>query len=60
MYAEAKEQLKRAVELNNAYPSPHYLLSEVFMGTKYRIPALLAAIRLLSLEPNSQRSERAV
>lgn len=60
MYDEAKDQLKRAVELNNAYPSPHYLLSEVFIGTKFKVPAMLAAARLISLEPNSQRSARTV
>jgi tetratricopeptide (TPR) repeat protein len=59
-YKEAKEALKKAVENNFAYASPSYLLAEVFFGTKYKIPAMLAAARLISLEINSPRSKRSV
>lgn len=58
MYPEAREELKKAVAHNYAYASPHYLLGEVYMGTKYRVPALLAAARLVSLEFNTPRTER--
>lgn len=58
MYKEAREALKSAVENNPRYASPNYLLSEVFYGTKYKVPALLAAGRLISLEFNTARSKR--
>lgn len=57
-YNEAKEALKKAVENDYAYPSPHYLLSEVFYTMKYKVPALLAASRLISVETFSPRSRR--
>ncbi len=58
-YVEARSELKKAVEYNHAYASPHYLLAVVYNGTKYKIPAVLAASRLISLEVNSQRSRQA-
>jgi len=58
-YDEAKRAFKNAVENDYAYASPHYLLSVVFNGTKYRIPALLAAARFLSVEYNTKRSGNA-
>jgi tetratricopeptide (TPR) repeat protein len=58
-FKEARETLKKAVEYDFRYASPHYVLAEVFYASKYQIPALLAAGRLLSLEINSQRSKRA-
>ncbi len=58
-YKEAKEALKSSVELNFQYGSPSYLLGEVYLGTKYKIPAFLAASRLLTLEINTTRSKRA-
>jgi tetratricopeptide (TPR) repeat protein len=59
-YKEARTELKKAVEYNNSYASPHYLLAEVFAGSNYRVPAFLSAARLVSLEYNSQRTDRAV
>ena len=56
---EAREALKAAVSSDFEYASPHYTLSEVFYASKYRIPALLAAGRFLTLETNSFKSERA-
>lgn len=56
---EAREALKNAVLYNFKYPSPNYLLSEVFYSSKYKIPALLAAGRFLTLELNTSRSNRA-
>ncbi len=59
-YLEARQALKSAVENNFAYASPHYLLSVVYSGTKYRVPAFLAASRFLTLEFNTQRSANTV
>lgn len=56
---EARINLKKAVPLNFSYASPHYLLSNVFYQDNYKIPAFLAASRLLSLEINTKRSQRA-
>lgn len=56
-YTEARAELKKAVAYNAKYPSPHYLLSVVYHGTKYKVPAFLAAARFISLEFNTQRSE---
>ena len=56
-YSEARAELKKAVEYNHQYASPHYLLSIVYNGTSYKVPAFLAAARFLSLEFNTQRSQ---
>jgi tetratricopeptide (TPR) repeat protein len=58
-YTEARTELKKAIENNGTYASPHYLLSVVYNGTKYKVPAFLAAIRFISLEMNSARSQDA-
>ncbi|MBA2336035.1 MAG: tetratricopeptide repeat protein [Blastocatellia bacterium] len=55
---EARSELKRAVEYNFKYASPHFLLAIVYNGTKYKVPAMLAAARLISLEINSQRTKQ--
>lgn len=59
-YKEAKDALKKAVEYNFGYASPNYLLAEVYLGTKYKVPAMLAAARLISLEINTPRTKRSV
>lgn len=59
-YPAARKALKSSVENDFAYASPHYLLSVVYNGTRYKVPALLAATRLISLELNSQRTTAAV
>ncbi len=56
-YNDARIDLKRAVEYDNKYASPHYLLSIVYDHSKYKVPAMLAAARLISLEFNSQRAQ---
>ena len=53
---EAREHFKKSATLNFGYASPHYLLANIYKGTGYKIPALLAAARLISLEFNTQRS----
>lgn len=55
-YPEARETLKKAVENNFSYSSPHYLLAIVYNGTKYKVPAFMAAARLVSLEMNTART----
>lgn len=59
-YAEARTELKHAVENNFSYASPHYTLSVIFNGTKYKVPALLAAMRFVSLEFGSDRTGQAI
>lgn len=59
-YKEARDAAKKAVELNFKYPSPNYLLAVIFNGTKYKVPAVLAAARLISLELNTQRTQQSV
>jgi tetratricopeptide (TPR) repeat protein len=59
-YKEAREAQKKAVQLNFAYPSPNHLLAIIYQGTKYKVPALLAAARLISLEVNTQRTRQSV
>ena len=58
-YNEARTAFKSAVENNFGYASPNYFLAEVFFATKYKIPALLAASRFITLDFTSQRSKRA-
>lgn len=59
-YKEARDVLKKSVENNFAYPSPNYLLALIFNGTGYKIPALLASARLISLELETPRAKDAV
>jgi tetratricopeptide (TPR) repeat protein len=56
---EARTELKKAVQTNYAYASPHYLLSVVFNESKYKVPAFAAAARFVSLEYNTQRGKSA-
>lgn len=58
-YPEARATLKKAVENNFAYSSPHFLLALVYNGTKYKVPAFMAAARSLTLEMNTARTEPA-
>lgn len=58
-YDDARKALKSAVEDDFNYGSPHFLLSYVYNGTKYKVPAFLAASRFISLEYNTARSKSA-
>jgi len=58
-YTEARAELKKAIEHNPKYASPHYLLSIIYNGTKYKVPAFLAAARFISLEFNTSRTQAA-
>ncbi len=53
---EAREIFKKSVSHNFAYPSPNYLLATLFADNGYRIPSLLAATRLISLEVGTDRT----
>ncbi len=57
---EARASLKSAVASDFNYASPHYLLSVVYNGTRYPVPAFLAASRFISLEFNTNRTGIAV
>ncbi|MDQ3801688.1 MAG: tetratricopeptide repeat protein [Acidobacteriota bacterium] len=59
-YKEAREAMKKAVQLDFNYPSPHYMLAEIYQGSKYKVPAMLAAARFITMEINSSRSQRSV
>src|SRR5262249_3265668 len=54
--AEARKSLKTAVALKPDYASAHYALAVLFYDDGYRVPALLAAARFLTLEPDSKRA----
>ncbi len=58
LYKEAREASKKAVQLNFNYASPNYLLAIIYQGTRYKVPSLLAAARLISLETNTQRTKQ--
>jgi tetratricopeptide (TPR) repeat protein len=58
-YNEARTELKSAVEYDFSYASPHYVLSSVYNGTGYKVPAFLAAARFVSLEYNTARARTA-
>lgn len=55
-YDEARIELKKAVENNFSYASPHYLLAVVWGNSGYKVPALMAAIRFVSVEYNTSRT----
>ncbi len=58
-YLEARQTLKEAAEYNPGYASPHFLLSELFAASKYKLPAFLAGARFIALEYNTPRTDRA-
>lgn len=57
---EARAAVKRSAVLDPEHPSSQLLLSTLFNLASHKIPALLAALRFLVLEPNSNRSELAL
>ena len=56
---EAREEIKRAIQTNEVYASPHFQLADIFFQGKYKVPAILAAARFVSLEYNTDRTRRA-
>jgi len=59
-YNEARTILKEGITANFAHPGSHFLLAEIFSGTRYKIPAVLAAMRFMGFErQNPARVKRA-
>lgn len=56
----AKQSLKEAVRLAPNHPSSHLGLSQLYSRDNYKVPALLALCRFLTLEANSRRSVAAL
>jgi len=59
-FDEARSHLKTAVQLDPKHASSHYALGQIFFKQEYRFPSMLALYRFLTLEPNSQRSQKAL
>ncbi len=55
---ETRKNLKKALYLNPNHASSHAALAQFFVATKYKIPALFAAMRFLVIEPESPRTAR--
>ncbi|HKE57943.1 MAG TPA: tetratricopeptide repeat protein [Pyrinomonadaceae bacterium] len=53
---ESKKNLKKSAYLNPNHPSTQVALAQIFQKTGYRVPALFAIMRFLTIEPNSGRS----
>ncbi len=58
-FTEARTSFKQSIENNKRYSSPNYWLSLIFNTNGYKVPALLSAARFISLEYNTQRSQKA-
>jgi len=56
---EAREEMKKAIIANGQYASPHLQLASIYYSARYKIPAILAAARFISLEFNSSRTRTA-
>jgi len=56
---EARNELKKAIEMDFPRASPHYILSELYYAGKYKVPSIIAGLRFATLELNSDRSKRA-
>ena len=56
---EARAAMKQAIIANDRYASPHLQLADIFYFGRYKVPALLAAARFISLEYDTDRSKRA-
>lgn len=53
---EAKVSLKQGLRFNPSHASSHVLLGSLFLQEGEKIPALMALVRFLILEPGSSRS----
>jgi tetratricopeptide (TPR) repeat protein len=59
-FEEARSHFKTAIQLDPKHASSHYALGQIYYKQEYRIPSTLALFRFLTLEPNSQRSQKAL
>ncbi|MGH9941140.1 MAG: tetratricopeptide repeat protein [Pyrinomonadaceae bacterium] len=57
---DAKRSVKQALALNPNHATSHLLLASMFQRGNYKTPALLAALRFLVLEPQTERSRAAL
>jgi tetratricopeptide (TPR) repeat protein len=57
-FDDALRQVKIAATLNPAHASSHAMLSRLYVTNGERIPGILAGLRFLVLEPNSERSAK--
>lgn len=59
-FDDARSHLKTALQFNPNHPSSHFALGQIYYKQGYRIPSTLVLFRFLTLEPNSQRSQKAL
>jgi tetratricopeptide (TPR) repeat protein len=59
-FDEARSHLKTSVQLDPEHASSHYALGQIYYKQEYRFPSMLALFRFLTLEPTSQRSQKAL
>jgi Flp pilus assembly protein TadD len=59
-FDDARSHLKTAVQLDPKHASSHFALGQIYYKQEYRFPSILALFRFLTLEPNSQRSQKAL
>ena len=53
---EARKHIKKAIEYNPGFASSHGLLSVIFRQTGYKIPAVLASLKFMSIGATSQNA----
>lgn len=59
-FDEARSHLKTAIRLDPKHASSHFALGQIYYKREYRFPSMLALYRFLTLEPTSQRSQKAL
>jgi tetratricopeptide (TPR) repeat protein len=58
--ADAKKALQQSLYFNPQHGSSHLLLARMYEQLGYRVPAILALSRFLTIEPNSPRGQQTV
>ncbi len=58
-YRHARQLAKVSIQARPNHPSSHLLIAKAYAAENYRVPALYAALRFLSLEPAGPRAEEA-
>ncbi|HEY7161375.1 MAG TPA: tetratricopeptide repeat protein, partial [Acidobacteriota bacterium] len=59
-FDDARSHLKTAVQLDPKHASTHFALGQIYYKQEYLYPSTLALFRFLTLEPNTQRSQKAL
>jgi tetratricopeptide (TPR) repeat protein len=59
-FDEARSHLETSVQLDPKHASSHYALGQIYYKQEYRFPSTLALFRFLTLEPATQRSQKAL